>query len=112
MRRIDLVCKLLGPLFIALIDGISTETALKVNLVMNVCSVVVEYYSIAKVGPQVQPVASRFDWTLLTVHSRYMMKFQSYSIQRRRLIDPGQNLNGRISSHVSKELVFVAHGKL
>ena len=49
MRRIDLVCKLLGPLFIALIDGISTETAIMVNFGMNVCSVVVEYYSIAKV---------------------------------------------------------------
>jgi iron-regulated transporter 1 len=52
MRRIDLVCKLLGPLFIALIDGISTEAAIMVNLGMNVCSVVVEYYSIAKVRPQ------------------------------------------------------------
>ncbi|GLI72906.1 hypothetical protein PoHVEF18_001090 [Penicillium ochrochloron] len=53
MRRIDLVCKLLGPLFIALIDGISTETAIMVNLGMNVCSVVVEYYSIAKVYDEV-----------------------------------------------------------
>lgn len=52
MRRIDLVCKLLGPLFIALIDGISTETAIIVNFGMNLCSVVVEYYSIAKVRPQ------------------------------------------------------------
>lgn len=60
MRRIDLVCKLLGPLFIALIDGISTETAIIVNFGMNVCSVVVEYYSIAKVWPHVQPVAPRF----------------------------------------------------
>lgn len=51
MRRIDLVCKLLGPLFIALIDGISTETAIVVNFGMNVSSVVVEYYSIAKVRP-------------------------------------------------------------
>ncbi|KAJ5801084.1 uncharacterized protein N7518_003152 [Penicillium psychrosexuale] len=49
MRRIDLVCKLIGPLFIALIDGISTEVAILVNLGMNVCSVVVEYFSIAKV---------------------------------------------------------------
>ncbi|KAJ5153438.1 uncharacterized protein N7482_009916 [Penicillium canariense] len=49
MRRIDLVCKLIGPLFIALIAGISTEAAILVNLGMNVCSVVVEYFSIAKV---------------------------------------------------------------
>ncbi|KAJ5439607.1 uncharacterized protein N7458_010605 [Penicillium daleae] len=53
MRRIDLVCKLLGPLFIALIDGISSETAIVVNFGMNVCSVVVEYYSIAKVYDEV-----------------------------------------------------------
>ncbi|KAJ5890965.1 uncharacterized protein N7473_007193 [Penicillium subrubescens] len=53
MRRIDLACKLLGPLFIALIDGISTETAIMVNFGMNVCSVVVEYYSIAKVYDEV-----------------------------------------------------------
>lgn len=49
MRRIDLVCKLIGPLFIGLIDTISTETATLVNLGMNICSVVVEYFSIAKV---------------------------------------------------------------
>lgn len=53
MRRIDLICKLLGPLFIALIDGISTETAIIVNFGMNVCSVIIEYYSIAKVKPPV-----------------------------------------------------------
>ncbi|PYH91069.1 iron-regulated transporter [Aspergillus ellipticus CBS 707.79] len=49
MRQIDLICKLIGPFFIALIDGISTEAAILVNLGMNVCSVVVEYFSIAKV---------------------------------------------------------------
>ncbi|KAF6788467.1 iron-regulated transporter [Colletotrichum musicola] len=49
MRRIDLMCKMLGPLFIALIDGISTELAIIVNFAMNVASVVVEYYAIARV---------------------------------------------------------------
>jgi hypothetical protein len=49
MRRIDLVCKLIGPLFIALIEGISTKAAILVILGMNVCSVVVEYFLIAKV---------------------------------------------------------------
>ncbi|VUC29551.1 unnamed protein product [Clonostachys rosea] len=49
MRRIDLVCKLLGPLFIALIDGYSTQIAVLFNLGMNVASVVVEYYAIAQV---------------------------------------------------------------
>lgn len=49
MRRIDLVCNLVGPLFIASIDSISTERAIMVNFVMNITSVVVEYFSIAKV---------------------------------------------------------------
>ncbi|EFQ99182.1 hypothetical protein MGYG_02196 [Nannizzia gypsea CBS 118893] len=49
MRRIDLICKLFGPLFIALIDGISTKTAILVNLGMNTCSVVFEYFAIARV---------------------------------------------------------------
>jgi solute carrier family 40 (iron-regulated transporter), member 1 len=50
MRRIDLICKLLGPLFIALVDGISTEVAIIVNFGMNVLSVGIEYFAIAKVG--------------------------------------------------------------
>lgn len=49
MRRIDLVCKLAGPFFISIIDGISTETAILVNLAMNLTSIVVEYYAIARV---------------------------------------------------------------
>lgn len=49
MRRIDLVCKLFGPFVISIIDGISTEAAILVNLAMNIMSVVLEYYSIAKV---------------------------------------------------------------
>ncbi|KAJ5604584.1 iron-regulated transporter [Penicillium lagena] len=53
MRRIDLICKLVGPLFIALIDGISTKAAILVNLGMNVSSVIVEYFSIAQVYDRV-----------------------------------------------------------
>lgn len=49
MRRIDLICKLLGPLFIAFIDGYSTKVAILINLGMNVASVVVEYFAIAQV---------------------------------------------------------------
>ncbi|KAK2040918.1 iron transporter [Colletotrichum somersetense] len=49
MRRIDLFCKLLAPLFIALIDEFSTEIAIIVNFAMNMASVVVEYYAIAKI---------------------------------------------------------------
>jgi iron-regulated transporter 1 len=49
MRRIDLICKLAGPLAIALVDSVSTRAAIVVNLSMNVASVPVEYLTIAKV---------------------------------------------------------------
>jgi iron-regulated transporter 1 len=49
MRRIDLICKILGPLFIALIDGVSTTASIVVIFVMNVSSLVIEYYAIALV---------------------------------------------------------------
>ena len=49
MRRIDLICKLMGPLLIALIDGISTEVAILFNLAVNSASVIVEYPAIVKV---------------------------------------------------------------
>ncbi|KAK2811656.1 hypothetical protein FQN50_001999 [Emmonsiellopsis sp. PD_5] len=39
MRRIDLCCKLGGPLFIALLDGISTNIAILTTLGMNILSV-------------------------------------------------------------------------
>lgn len=49
MRRIDLLCKLIGPLVIALLDGISTQHAILINFGMNAASVVVEYFAIAQV---------------------------------------------------------------
>ncbi|KAK3065450.1 hypothetical protein LTS18_006161 [Coniosporium uncinatum] len=49
MRRIDLLCKLLGPMLIALLVGISTKIAILTNLAMNVGSVVIEYFAIARV---------------------------------------------------------------
>lgn len=49
VRRIDLVCKLIGPFFTAVIDSLSTKAVIPVNLGMNVCSVIVGYFSIAKV---------------------------------------------------------------
>lgn len=53
MRRIDLLCKLLGPLSISLIGGISTTAAIAANLAMNVLSVAVEYFAIARVYDEV-----------------------------------------------------------
>lgn len=48
MRRIDLFCKLAGPLAIALIDGFSTKVAILATLVLNVMSIITEYHAIAK----------------------------------------------------------------
>lgn len=49
MRRIDLFCKLVGPLAIALVDGFSTQVAILVTLTLSMISVGVEYLAIAKV---------------------------------------------------------------
>lgn len=72
MRRIDLLCKLFGPLFIALLDGYSTQLAIVVNFGMNAASVIVEYFAIARVYHQVpelrrakaqpQPVIQSPEW--------------------------------------------------
>jgi solute carrier family 40 (iron-regulated transporter), member 1 len=49
MRRIDLLCKLFGLFFIAILDGVSTKVAIAVNFMMNLISVLVEYFAIARV---------------------------------------------------------------
>ena len=49
MRRIDLLCKLVGPLAIALVDGYSTIIAIGLVTGMNASSMLIEYFAIAKV---------------------------------------------------------------
>ena len=49
MRRIDLVCKLIGPLAIALVDGYSTTIAIGAVAGMNASSALIEYFAIARV---------------------------------------------------------------
>lgn len=49
MRRIDLFCKLIAPLTIAIIDGVSTEIAVVATGCLTVSSVFVEYFTIARV---------------------------------------------------------------
>ncbi|KAK8143672.1 hypothetical protein G3M48_006896 [Beauveria asiatica] len=49
MRRIDLLCKLLGPLAISIIATVSTRFAIGATLVMNAASVFFEYGCIANV---------------------------------------------------------------
>ena len=51
MRRIDLFCKLAGPLIIALINGISTRLGIIIIFALNVTSVAIEYWAIANVCP-------------------------------------------------------------
>ena len=50
MRRIDLLCKLIGPLVISLIDGLATKIAILVTLGSSVVSVSVEYFAAAQVA--------------------------------------------------------------
>jgi iron-regulated transporter 1 len=49
MRRIDLFCKLAGPLAISLIDSASTRAAILATAAMSATSVLVEYLAIARV---------------------------------------------------------------
>ncbi|RMY74967.1 hypothetical protein D0863_02898 [Hortaea werneckii] len=49
MRRIDLFCKLAGPLVISFVDAASTKLAIVVTGSMTCASVLVEYFTIAKV---------------------------------------------------------------
>ncbi len=51
MRRIDLFCKLLGPLTVALIATASVPVAVYTAMGMNLASVFVEYVCIEKVSP-------------------------------------------------------------
>ncbi|KAL9038363.1 MAG: hypothetical protein Q9214_005307 [Letrouitia sp. 1 TL-2023] len=60
MRRIDLVCKLAGPLFIALINGASTRIAVFVLLSINASSLPVEYFTIAQLPHRPRTHTLRF----------------------------------------------------
>ncbi|ROV87129.1 hypothetical protein VSDG_09994 [Cytospora chrysosperma] len=53
MRRIDLVCKLLGPLVVSLVAIASIGVAIWTTLGMNICSVIVEYVAIEQVYKRV-----------------------------------------------------------
>lgn len=59
MRRIDLFCKLVAPLGVALLDGVSTRLALLVVMVLNICSMAVEYPFIARVYNKTPALAQR-----------------------------------------------------
>lgn len=59
MRRIDLICKLVGPLAIALVDVYSTITAIIAVLGMNAFSVPIEYFAIATVYRKISALQAR-----------------------------------------------------
>lgn len=54
MRRIDLFCKLAAPLFISFVDNASSTIAIIVTAGMTIVSVLVEYFTIARVYDGVQ----------------------------------------------------------
>lgn len=57
MRRIDLLCKLVAPIFISLIDGYSTSVAVWVIFGQNAVSVLIEYFAIKQVFEKVPDLA-------------------------------------------------------
>ncbi|OCL03208.1 hypothetical protein AOQ84DRAFT_392433 [Glonium stellatum] len=57
MRRIDLLCKLIAPVFISLIDGYSTSIAVWVVFGQNAVSVLIEYFAIKQVFGKVPELA-------------------------------------------------------
>ena len=59
MRRIDLVCKLVGPLAISLVDGYSTMMAIAAVLGTNSLSALTEYFAIARVYQMVPALRAR-----------------------------------------------------
>jgi iron-regulated transporter 1 len=59
MRRIDLICKLVAPLCISLVDGYSTKMAIWAVFGQNALSVVFEYFAVAQVFAAVPSLAQR-----------------------------------------------------
>ena len=59
MRRIDLICKLFGPLMIALIDGVSTKLAISLIFGTNAVCIIVEYFTIVLVYRRVPALSQR-----------------------------------------------------
>lgn len=109
MRRIDLICKLIGPLAIALVDGVSTKFAILFNLGMNICSVVVEYFSIARVS-----LTTRLEFIdrrsiLLTHTLRYTMKYPSCKSERRKqtTIRQAESPTNKVSWRASRTIGIV-----
>lgn len=80
MRRIDLVCKLIAPVAIGLIDGHSTKVAIWVVFGQNAISVLIEYFAIAQVYAAVPELA--FGKTLEPIQQEQDQHFGTISRSR------------------------------
>lgn len=69
MRRIDLIAKLVAPLFISLVDAASTHVALWVVFCSSIVSVAVEYFAIAQVYHAVPELARSSETLELSDHA-------------------------------------------
>ncbi|PPJ55793.1 hypothetical protein CBER1_01626 [Cercospora berteroae] len=87
MRRIDLFCKLFGPLAIALLDGYSTKIAIIATGALTLLSVFIEYFTIARVYSVIPALREPKNLILSRIPSRdavlarvktYIAKSRSY----------------------------------
>ncbi|EXJ58932.1 hypothetical protein A1O7_06363 [Cladophialophora yegresii CBS 114405] len=84
MRRIDLVCKLGGPLVIALIDGASRNAAIFLVFATNAAAAPIEYFAIAQVydgvpqlqAPKIQSASRSSDHTVLISAKQLLAPFR------------------------------------
>ena len=89
MRRIDLFCKLFGPLAIALLDGYSSRVAIAATGALTLTSVLVEYYSISHVYNSVPALRE----------AKAFLTRQSSRI----------NIYATIKSYFAKTKVYISH---
>ncbi|KAI5370427.1 putative ferroportin-1, MFS transporter superfamily [Septoria linicola] len=90
MRRIDLFCKLFGPLAVALLDGYSTKVAVIVTGSLTTASVLLEYFTVARVY-NVVPA---------------LREHQSPALKRQRSRD---NVATRVRDYVNKTRTYSRH---
>ncbi len=120
MRRIDLLCKLLGPLAISLLDGLSTRIAILVTLGLSVASVGVEYLAIAQVilyGQAVRRFANRIALTQVyhrvpALHSSNKGTTSEAANSQEPFVAtdrPGSNFEGRFRRNSSNLMLYFRH---
>ncbi|KAF7197034.1 Solute carrier family 40 member 1 [Pseudocercospora fuligena] len=93
MRRIDLFCKLIGPLAIAFIDGASSRIAILATGAMTAISVLVEYLAIARVYRKIKA----------------LQEPKNVALHRRRSSD---SVWSRLKSSLSGTAIYLQHPAL